>query len=83
VTDDRIQMPLMDGIGATRQIVADARLGDVRVVILTNYGIDEYVFRAPRAGASGFLLKDMEKLTRLPQESTGPSRRRASIEGTK
>jgi DNA-binding NarL/FixJ family response regulator len=55
-----IQMPLMDGIEATRQIVADARLADVRVVILTNYGIDEYVFRALRAGASGFLLKDTE-----------------------
>jgi DNA-binding NarL/FixJ family response regulator len=55
-----IQMPLVDGIEATRQIVADPGLGDVRVVILTNYGIDEYVFRALRAGASGFLLKDTE-----------------------
>jgi DNA-binding NarL/FixJ family response regulator len=55
-----IQMPLMDGIEATRQIVADARLANVRVVILTNYGNDEYVFRALRAGASGFLLKDTE-----------------------
>jgi DNA-binding NarL/FixJ family response regulator len=55
-----IQMPLMDGIEATRQIAADPGLGDVRVVILTNYGIDEYVFRALRAGASGFLLKDTE-----------------------
>jgi DNA-binding NarL/FixJ family response regulator len=55
-----IQMPLMDGIEATRQIVEDGRLADVRVVVLTNYGIDEYVFRALRAGASGFLLKDTE-----------------------
>jgi DNA-binding NarL/FixJ family response regulator len=55
-----VQMPLMDGIEATRQIVADPRLGAVRVVILTNYGIDEYVFEALRAGASGFLLKDTE-----------------------
>ncbi|GAA4229430.1 response regulator transcription factor [Actinomadura meridiana] len=53
-----IQMPVLDGIEATRQIVADPRLTDVRVVILTNYGLDEYIFRALRAGASGFLLKD-------------------------
>jgi DNA-binding NarL/FixJ family response regulator len=53
-----IQMPVLDGIEATRRIVADPRLTDVRVVILTNYGLDEYIFRALRAGASGFLLKD-------------------------
>ncbi|TDD95385.1 response regulator [Actinomadura rubrisoli] len=53
-----IQMPVLDGIEATRQIVADRRLAGVRVVILTNYGLDEYIFRALRAGASGFLLKD-------------------------
>jgi DNA-binding NarL/FixJ family response regulator len=55
-----IQMPTLDGIEATRQIVADERLVGVRVVILTNYGLDEYIFRALRAGASGFLLKDTE-----------------------
>jgi DNA-binding NarL/FixJ family response regulator len=55
-----VQMPVLDGIEATRQIVADERLADVRVVILTNYGLDEYIFRALRAGASGFLLKDTE-----------------------
>jgi DNA-binding NarL/FixJ family response regulator len=55
-----IQMPVLDGIEATRQFVADERLAGVRVVILTNYGLDEYVFRALRAGASGFLLKDTE-----------------------
>ncbi|WUH98858.1 response regulator transcription factor [Spirillospora sp. NBC_00431] len=53
-----IQMPVLDGIEATRRIVADPRLAGVRVVILTNYGLDEYIFRALRAGASGFLLKD-------------------------
>ena len=47
-----IQMPVLDGIEATRQIVADERLDDVRVVILTNFGLDEYIFRALRAGAS-------------------------------
>jgi DNA-binding NarL/FixJ family response regulator len=55
-----IQMPVLDGIEATRQIVADERLDSVRVVILTNYGLDEYIFRALRAGASGFLLKDTD-----------------------
>ena len=55
-----IQMPAVDGIEATRQIVADERLNSVRVVILTNFGLDEYIFRALRAGASGFLLKDTE-----------------------
>jgi DNA-binding NarL/FixJ family response regulator len=55
-----IQMPVLDGIEATRQIVADERLENVRVVILTNFGLDEYIFRALRAGAAGFLLKDME-----------------------
>jgi DNA-binding NarL/FixJ family response regulator len=55
-----VQMPVLDGIEATRQIVEDDRLAGVRVVILTNYGLDEYIFRALRAGASGFLLKDTE-----------------------
>ena len=55
-----IQMPVLDGIEATRQIVADERLAEVRVVILTNFGLDEYIFRALRAGAAGFLLKETE-----------------------
>jgi DNA-binding NarL/FixJ family response regulator len=55
-----IQMPVLDGIEATRQIVADPRLAGVRVVILTNFGLDERIFRALRAGASGFLLKDIQ-----------------------
>ena len=55
-----IQMPVLDGIEATRKIVANERLADVRVVMLTNYGLDEYIFRALRAGASGFLLKDTQ-----------------------
>ena len=55
-----IQMPVLDGLGATRQIVADERLESVRVVILTNFGLDEYIFAALRAGAAGFLLKDMQ-----------------------
>jgi DNA-binding NarL/FixJ family response regulator len=53
-----IQMPDMDGIEATRLIAADPALAGVHVVILTNYGFDEYVFDALRAGAAGFLVKD-------------------------
>jgi DNA-binding NarL/FixJ family response regulator len=55
-----VQMPEMDGVEATRRIATDARLAGVRVVMLTNYGLDEYVFNSLRAGASGFLVKDTE-----------------------
>ncbi|MFH9826534.1 response regulator [Streptomyces bobili] len=54
-----IQMPLVDGIEATRRIAADPALAGVHVVILTNYGMDEYVLDALRAGAAGFLVKDI------------------------
>lgn len=54
-----IQMPRLDGIEATRRIAADPALAAVHVVILTNYGLDEYVFDALRAGAAGFLVKDI------------------------
>ncbi|MDX3631389.1 MULTISPECIES: response regulator [Streptomyces] len=54
-----IQMPVMDGIETTRRIAADPALADVHVVILTNYGMDEYVLDALRAGAAGFLVKDI------------------------
>jgi DNA-binding NarL/FixJ family response regulator len=54
-----IQMPVVDGIEATRRIAADPALAAVHVVILTNYGLDEYVFEALRAGAAGFLVKDI------------------------
>lgn len=55
-----IRMPIMDGLEATRQIVADAELSAVRVVVLTTFDLDEYVFEALRVGASGFLLKDID-----------------------
>ncbi|NES27074.1 response regulator [Micromonospora terminaliae] len=55
-----VQMPGLDGIEATRRIAADPDLAAVRVLILTNYGLDSYVFAALRAGASGFLLKDAD-----------------------
>jgi DNA-binding NarL/FixJ family response regulator len=55
-----IRMPLLDGLEATRQIAADENLDGVRVLILTTFDVDEYVFEALRAGASGFLVKDTE-----------------------
>ena len=55
-----IRMPGADGLSATRRIVEDRALGDVRVVILTTFDLDEYVFEAIRIGANGFLVKDTE-----------------------
>ncbi|GAB2810015.1 response regulator [Lentzea nigeriaca] len=55
-----IQMPVLDGIEATRRIAADPSLAGIHVVILTNYGLDEYVFNALKAGAAGFLVKDIQ-----------------------
>ena len=53
-----IRMPRVDGIEATRRITADPSLAGVRVVVLTTFDTDDHVYRAIRAGASGFLLKD-------------------------
>ena len=53
-----IRMPVMDGLDATRRILTDDRCTNVRVLILTTFDLDEYVYAALRAGASGFLLKD-------------------------
>lgn len=55
-----IRMPQMDGLEATRRIVADPGLAAVRVIVLTTYELDAYVYEALQAGASGFLLKDTE-----------------------
>lgn len=55
-----IRMPGLDGLAATEAISADPELARVRVCVLTMFELDEYVFRALRAGASGFLLKDTE-----------------------
>ena len=55
-----IRMPKVDGLQATAQITADPDLCETRVVVLTTFELDEYVFGALRAGASGFLLKDVE-----------------------
>lgn len=53
-----IRMPVMDGIQATRQITGSPQTADVHILILTTFDLDEYVYAALRAGASGFLLKD-------------------------
>ncbi|MBU6533393.1 response regulator [Streptomyces sp. NPDC057245] len=55
-----IRMPVLDGLAATRRITGDDGLEDVRVVMLTTFELDEYVFEAIRSGASGFLVKDTE-----------------------
>ncbi|WP_393086447.1 response regulator [Streptomyces sp. LN704] len=55
-----IRMPVLDGLAATRRITGDQELKDVKVVMLTTFELDEYVFEAIRSGASGFLVKDTE-----------------------
>jgi DNA-binding NarL/FixJ family response regulator len=55
-----IRMPGVDGLTATRQLTEDPALSDVKVVILTTFDLDEYVFEAIRSGASGFLVKDTD-----------------------
>jgi DNA-binding NarL/FixJ family response regulator len=55
-----IRMPRLDGLQATERVSADPGLAGTRVIVLTTFELDEYVFGALRAGASGFLLKDME-----------------------
>jgi DNA-binding NarL/FixJ family response regulator len=55
-----IRMPVLDGIGALKEITADPKLTDLRVIMLTTFELDEYVFEALQAGAAGFLIKDTE-----------------------
>jgi DNA-binding NarL/FixJ family response regulator len=55
-----VQMPRSDGLTATARITADPRLAGTKVIVLTTFELDEYVFGALKAGASGFLLKDIE-----------------------
>jgi DNA-binding NarL/FixJ family response regulator len=60
-----IRMPVLDGLEATRRIVGEPRCAGVRVIILTTFELDEYVFEALRLGASGFLVKDTEPVDLL------------------
>jgi DNA-binding NarL/FixJ family response regulator len=62
-----IRMPRMDGIEATRRLLAEPRTPPTRVLVLTTFDLDEYVYEALRAGASGFLLKD------VPPEHLAPA----------
>jgi DNA-binding NarL/FixJ family response regulator len=55
-----IRMPELDGLGLLTEVASDPSLAGVRVVVLTTFELDEYVFEALRSGASGFLLKDAE-----------------------
>ena len=55
-----IRMPRLDGLQATARVTSDPELAGTRVVVLTTFEVDEYVFGALRAGASGFLLKDTD-----------------------
>lgn len=55
-----IRMPILDGLAATREIASSAALSEVKVVVLTTFELDEYVFEAMRAGATGFLVKHTE-----------------------
>src|SRR5262249_29922198 len=87
-----IRMPVLDGIEATRRIAADGDLAGCRVLVLTTFEADEYVFEALRAGASGFLLKDVEPADLLrairvvaggagPRSPPGPRRPVAAVAG--
>jgi DNA-binding NarL/FixJ family response regulator len=60
-----VRMPGMDGLAAARQITSDRALDGLRVLMLTTFDVDEYVFEALRSGASGFLLKDTEPVELL------------------
>jgi DNA-binding NarL/FixJ family response regulator len=60
-----IRMPGVDGLEATRRITADPSLSETRIVILTTFELDEYLFEALRVGASGFLVKDTEPVELL------------------
>jgi DNA-binding NarL/FixJ family response regulator len=55
-----IRMPVLDGLAALREITGDPALADVKVIVLTTFELDEYVFEALRGGASGFVLKDAD-----------------------
>ena len=69
-----VRMPGVDGLEATRRIANDDALQETKVVMLTTYELDEYVFEALRAGASGFLTKDVDSFA-----GSGPAPRRTDL----
>jgi CheY-like chemotaxis protein len=73
-----VRMPVMDGIDATRQITRAEQTAETRVLILTTFDLDDYVYAALRAGASGFLLKDTHPPTCWPPSGSSPPVTRCS-----
>ncbi len=73
-----IRMPEMDGLEATRQILASRPGRDIRIIILTTFDLDQYVYAALAAGASGFLLKDVSRRAPDRRRPAGADRRRAA-----
>jgi DNA-binding NarL/FixJ family response regulator len=71
-----IRMPVLDGIEATRRIVSAQPA--TRVLILTTFGLDTYVFDVLRAGASGFMLKDAPRRSCSPPSTSSPAAKRCS-----
>ena len=71
-----IRMPGLDGLEATRRITSDPDLAALRIIMLTTFDLDDYVYEALRSGASGFLLKDAPPRTSsMPCGSSPPARR--------
>ena len=73
-----VRMPELDGIEATRRLLANGGSGDTKVVMLTTFDMDEYVYDALRAGASGFLLKDVPPEQLVDGDPRRRERRRAA-----
>jgi DNA-binding NarL/FixJ family response regulator len=71
-----VRMPRMDGLEATRRIAGPGSGGASKVLILTTFDLDEYVYEALRAGASGFLLKDVHREDLVGAVRVGPAARR-------
>jgi len=69
-----IRMPVLDGIQATRLICTDPTLQRTRVLVITTFDLDEYVYNALRAGASGFLLKDTRDRGSVGRDERGDER---------
>jgi DNA-binding NarL/FixJ family response regulator len=68
-----IRMPELDGLEATERITSDPALSSTRILVLTTFELDEYVFRALRAGASGFLLKGGDLPTYSLRSASSPA----------
>jgi DNA-binding NarL/FixJ family response regulator len=74
-----VRMPVLDGIDATRRIAGEEATHAVRVIVLTTFDLDDYVYRALRAGASGFLLKDTSRSSCSPRSGSSRTAAPCSI----